>query len=557
MPITIKKKPQAKIAIDCNPFPEIPDPMGYGQRAVDFIRTLKHPQSNLPGHAFQLDPWQERIIRQIYGPRHPNGNRIVRNAVLLVPRGNRKTTLAAALILLHGQGPERRSHAQLVSVASDRKQAKLVHAEASGMIDPDYAFTPALGNTAKTVDARRGAKLRDNTNKIIFPGGIVYEALSSDAGTAQGRTPSLVIADEVHAWAKRDPRELWGAMKAGAAKVANSLVVVTTTAGTGQENLAFDIIDYARRVAKGDIDDPATLPVLYETTADADWRDEAVWHACNPGLEFGYPDLEGLRQSAVEAEHKPAERAIFKRYHLNIWQQQSAAPFVDLAVYDRGAEPVDLDALQGEPCWLGVDLSSTSDLTAIVAAWRDSDGGYIVHPWYFCPGDNLNARQTNGGIPYVSWAEQGFIEPTPGNVIDYDTVEDRIMDLCDRFDVREIAVDPWGARRTLNNLLEAGLPAVEMRQGMVTMAPACRELERAILAGKLRHGGHPILRWNFDNVTVESDAAGNIKFNKSKSREKIDGAVAAAMAVARAAQGDDFRSVYEDTAQRPDGFLIW
>lgn len=548
MPIIIKRKPK--------PFADIPDPLGYGQRAVDFIRSLKHPLSTLPDHAFPLDPWAERIIRQIYGPRHADGSRVVKTAVLLVPRGNRKTTLTGAITLLHAKGPERRAGAQLVSVAVDKKQAKGVFKEVAGMLDGDYAFSPNVGNSAKAVDMARGAKIREYTSKIVFPGGIEYEALASDAGTAQGRTPSLIIADEIHAWLKRDPRELWGAMRAGAAKVANSLTVVTTTAGAGQENLAFDIIDYARKVARGEIEDPATLPILFEAPRDADWKDEALWHAVNPGLAYGYPDLEGLRQMAREAEHKPSERAIFQRYHLNIWQDHSATPFVDMAVYDEGAEPFDLDDFEHEPCWLAVDLSSNSDLTVIVAAWRDGDGGYIVHPWFFCPADNLHRRAERDGVPYPLWADQEFIEPTPGNVVDFRAVEDMIRDLCERFEVREIAFDPHLARNMMNTLREDGYPAIEMRQGWVTMAPAIKELERAIIAGRFRHGGHPVLRWNFDNIAVETDKAGNKAFHKGKSRDRIDGAVAAAMAVARAATGEDTRSIY-DTDERADGLLIF
>lgn len=556
MAIKIKLKKKVS-AINCtNPFPDIPDPFGYGQRAVDFIRSLKHPLSTLPDQSFQLDPWVERIVRQIYGPRHPNGNRIVKQAVILVPRGNRKTTLTGALTLLHAKGPERRPGGQLVSVAADMKQAKLVFKEVAGMIDSDYAFAPNVGNSAKAIDQARGAKIRGYQSKIVFPGGIEYEAIASDAGTAQGKTPSLIIADEIHAWLKRDPRELWGAMRAGAAKVANSLTVVTTTAGAGQENLAFDVIDYARKVARGEIDDPATLPILYEAPRDADWRDEDLWHAVNPGLTYGYPDLEGLRQQAREAEHKPAERAVFKRYHLNIWQDHHEDGFCDMQVYDLGAAPVDLDKLEGKPCWLGVDLSSTSDLTVIIACWRDGAGGYIVYPWFFCPANNLHKRATSDGVPYTVWSEHGLITPTPGDVVDYSFVEERIYDLCERFDVREVAIDPWNARQTFNNLMAAGVPAVEFRQGMVSMAPAVKELERAILAGKFQHGGHKILRWNFDNIAVEMDAAGNKKFNKSKAKDKIDGAVASAMAIARAAANEDGRSVY-DTDERPEGLMIF
>lgn len=563
MPLTITRggktvKKETVSFVPDNPFPEIADPFGYGQRAVDYIRSLKHPLSTKKGNAFPLDPWQEKIIRQIYGPRNPDGSRIVKQVILLVPRGNRKTTLTAAITMLHGKGPERRAGAQLVSVAVDKKQAKGVFKEVAGMIDGDYAFSPNVGNSAHSVDMTRGAKIRDYCSKIIFPGGIEYEALSSDAGTAQGRTPSLIVADEIHAWLKRDPRELWGAMRAGAAKVSNSLTVVTTTAGAGQENLAYDIIDYARKVARGEVEDPATLPILFEAPRNSDWKDEALWHEVNPGLKYGYPDLAGLRQMAREAEHKPAERAIFQRYHLNIWQDHSATPFVEMSYYDQGKEAFDLADLEYAPCWIGVDLSSTSDLTAVVAAWRDPDHdeGYIVRPWFFMPEDNIFKRTDQSGFSYGRYVEEGYITATPGNVVDVRAVEAHIRDLCDRFDVREIAFDPHYAKITMANLREDGYPAIEFRQGWMSMSPAIQTMEKAILSGGFRHGGNPVLRWCFDNIAIQDDGKGNRSFHKGKSRDKIDGAVAAAMAVARAATGEDTRSIY-DSDDRPDGLMIF
>jgi phage terminase large subunit-like protein len=233
----------------------------------------------------------------------------------------------------------------------------------------------------------------------------------------------------------------------------------------------------------------------------------------------------------------------------------STAPFVEMAVYDEGAAPIDWDALKGQPCWLGVDLSSNSDLTVIVAAWRAGDDGYIVRPWFFCPKDNLRRRADKDRVPYPQWATEGYITPTPGNVVDFRIVEDKIRELCSEYEVREIAFDPHLARNMLNNLLEDGYPAIEMRQGWVTMAPAAKELERAIIGRRFQHGGNPVLRWNFDNIAIETDKAGNRSFHKGKSRDRIDGAVAAAMAVARASAGDG-GSIYNDLSARPEGILV-
>jgi len=553
MPIIIVRKKKAPPL----PFPDIPDPLGHGQRAVDFLRSLKHHKSRLPGQAFQLDPWQESIVRRAYGPVDQNGQRLVRNVVLLLPRGNRKTSLGAALSLLHSYGPEAVPGGEIVFAAADQKQAKIAFREAQEVVALDERMQfwrrGRQYDSKKRDAAPNQVRVREHHNLIEFPRDVRLEALSSDAGTQHGRTPTFALADELHAWPKRD---LWDVIRTGLVKVPGSLLVVITTAGRGQENLAFGIVDYARKVARGEIDDPATLPILYEAPRDCDWTDEAIWHAVNPGLALGYPDIWGLRQLAKEATARPADREAFRQLHLNIWLDHSHEPFVEMATYDEGAEPFDLADLEDRPCWLAVDLSSNRDLTCIVAAWRDGEGGYIVHPWFFCPEANLQRRADKDQVPYPRWAEEGFITPTPGNVVDFRTVEDSIRSLCDRFDVREIAFDPHLARNTLNNLLEDGYPAVEMRQGWVTMAPAIKELERAIVGGKFQHGGHPVLRWNFDNLAVETDKAGNKSFHKGKSRERIDGAVAAAMAVARAAAGEDDRSIY-DSDERAEGLLIF
>ena len=520
----------------------IEDPFGYGQRAVDFLRVLKHPKSRAQGRAFQLPEWQERIVRRIYGPCHPDGRRIVRNVTLLLPRGNRKTSLGAALGLLHTFGPERIDGGQIICAAADRKQARIAFDEAQGIIRQDKRIAAAMA-------------FRDYRNQIEHKKSkAVLEAISCDAGTQHGRTPTFCLVDELHAWKKR---ELWAVLRTGLVNTTGSLAMVITTAGRGQENIAFDIVDYARKVARGEVDDPATLPILFEAPRDADWRDEDVWRAVNPGLADGFPDIEGLRQLAREAESRPGERDAFRQLHLNVWLDHSADPFIDMAIYDEGATPIDLDDLKGRPCWLGVDLSSNIDLTCIVAAWRDDEGGYIVRPWFFCPAENLRKRADIDGVPYPTWAEQGHITATPGNVVDFRIVEDTIRDLCAEYDVREIAFDPHLARNMMNNLAEAGYPAVEMRQGWVTMAPAIKELEHAIIGCELQHGGHPVLRWNFDNIAVEIDKAGNKSFHKGKSKDRIDGAVACAMAVSRASIGGDERSIYSSASDRPEGLLFF
>ncbi len=521
---------------------EIADPFGYGERAVTFLRRLKHPKSRAPARAFQLDPWQERIVRRVYAPRHPNGDRIVKTVVLLLPRGNRKTSLSAALALLHTIGPERVPGGEAIFAAGDRTQASIGFREAANIVREDKRLIAAT----TIYDAHNSAK------KIVLDrDGAFLEIVSSDGKRQHGRTPGFVLADELHIWPDAN---LWEALTSGLDKSDNSLMIIATTAGKGQENIAFKTIDDARKVARGDVVDPSILPVLFEADRDDDWTDEALWHRVNPGLVHGYPSLDGMRRRAEQAKRSPSERESFKQLKLNMWLDHSASPFVDMQIYDKGAETIDLDALAGQPCFIGVDMSTTTDLTAVVAAFRDpdDDDGFIVLPHFFCPGDNVRARAERDKVPYVTWAEQGFITPTPGNVIDYRAVANHIRDLAERYDVREINFDPAYAMPVMAPLGDEGFPVQTMRQGWVTQSPALNVLERAIVSEKFRHGGNPVLYWCFSNVAIATDSAGNRTMHKGKSTDRIDGAAATWMAVSRAAANETTRSIYSSDSWTPE-----
>lgn len=516
---------------------EIEDTFGYGERAVLAIRALKHPAT---GKGFQLDRWMERIVRRIYGPCHPDGTRIVRNVIIMAPRGARKTTLGAALGLLHSIGPERRVNGQVIVAAYDRDQARIGFEEAAGVIRSDRRMAAKV----KMLDSRH--LFRHKTDRTTF------KAVSSDANARNGATPAFVLFDEVHCWQSRN---LYDVLRTGLGKTKNTLSVVISQAGRGQENVGFEIFDYARKVARGEHHDPGTLPILLETPPDADWQDEEVWRRVNPGLPE-YPDIEALRQEAVEAAARPAMREKFKNDHLNIWLDKSTDPFVEMAVYDRGNAPIDWSSRKRHPAWLAVDASTTTDLTAVIACLPDDDGGYTVQPHFFVPEDRLYERSERDGVPYPQWAADGFITPTPGNVIDYSAVERRIRDLAEFFDVRQIGFDRAYAQPIMAPLLENRFPVVTLQLGWVTQSPAVNKLERAIVSGKFRHGGHPVLRWNFDNVAIHTDAAGNRTMHKGKSTDRIDGAFATWMALELASVGADTRSIYT-TSKRPNGLLVF
>ncbi|MGN8117515.1 terminase large subunit [Labrys sp. 22185] len=523
----------------------IEDPFGYGQRAVDFVRSLKHPQSKLPGKPLIIPMWVERYLMRVYGPRHPDGTRIVKTVVLLLPRGSGKTTFASAQSLLHLLGPERRPFGQSILAASDRSQAGIAFMEARGIVECDKR----LFSATKIYDAHNSRKKLDY-RKI----GSSLEVISADGGKQHGRTISFALCDELHVWKGRD---LWQAIQTGVDKVDDSLLVIATTAGTGQTSVAYEKIEEARKIARGEIVDPSILPVLFEADPDCDWRNEELWHKVMPGLAHGLPPIGGVRRHARRAERSMSELRDFLQLKLNVWQDASKSPFVNMSVYDEGAAPFDLQDMKGLPCWLGVDLSWHGDLTALVACWRAEDDTYFVHPWFFAPRGNLDERERMSKLPYKQWEKDGLIEIHEGRDIDHGLVEKRIRQLCEDFDVQQIAFDPAHGRDVMNHLVDDGLPVVQHRQIPGLMMPAISATEHIIVGGRFRHGGHKLLRSNFANVEVEKTGYGDkSKLTKSEEWLSIDGATATVMAVGLASLGEVRRSIYESPDFDPSMMVL-
>lgn len=510
----------------------IPDPLGHGERAVKFLRLLRHPASQK--RVFELTDWQERIVRRIYGPRDPNGLRIVNMVMLLIPRGNRKTSLAAALALLHLLGPERVPAGQIIFAASDRSQAGIGFREAAEIIRQDKR----LEAVTRIYDAHNSPK----TIKSSLDGSTL-KAVSSDGRAQHGTTPTFVLADELHAWNGRD---LWEALQSGMVKRSGGLTVIATTAGRGNEGLAAETYEYARGVALGQIDNPEFLPILFEPEPGDNWDNEAVWHKVNPGLAYGFPDLDGLRTRARTAKDSPTERYAFEQFNLNRWLGHSRDPLFDFGTYDARVLQDDEEDLEQLPCWLGVDLSRSGDLTAIVAAFQHPDGQVTLRPTFFVPGEDLKARADRDRVPYLKWRDDGLIRICPGPIIDDEMVEEEIRELCARYDVREIAFDPHLATRMMQRLYDDGLPTVAVRQSPLTMGAAGADLERIVNGKLIRHDGHPVLRQHLASVVAVRTDTGLVKMHKGTKTDRIDGAVAAAMAVYRLSLGQSNLSAYND-----------
>lgn len=509
----------------------LPDPHGKGDRALRFLQLLRLHEGRLAGQRFKLARWQQRIIKRIYGDTAEDGRRRIRTVFILLPRGNGKTTLCAGVGLLHTVGPEREAGGQVVVAASDREQASIAFNAASGMVTQDRELKSRL-------------KVLPSYKAIQHAGSrSTFKAISHEAYTKHGLSISCLIADEVHAWPKR---ELWDVLRGSMGKREEPLTIVITTAGKGIKGLAHELYDYAKKVASGAIKDDTFLPVIFEADKDADWQDEDLWREVNPAIDAGFRRIEEMRESARQAAEIPAQREAFKQYYLNMWSDGAPDPWLDMDVYDRCGDPIDEEALLGQPCWLGVDLSSTQDLTAVVAVFRRDDGGYILLPHFFCPADNLAKRQERDQIPYVRWAEEGHLTATPGNVVDYAFVEEVIADIAERYRIQELAIDPAMSAGIVPRLQDLGINVVQFRQGWISMTPAVKETERSLLAGLVQHGGHPVLRWNFSNAVIDTGPMGDTaRFSKARSAEKIDGAVAAAMGIARAQASDTGPSIFE------------
>lgn len=512
----------------------IADPFGYGARAVRFLRTLRHPASTAPGGRFQLDPWQERIVQRIYGPRHPDGSRIVKEVWLQVPRGNRKTSIAAALALLHLLGPEKVPAGQVIFAASDRAQAAIGFTEAANIVRQDHRLVEAT----TIYDPHAGIK----TIKSALDGSTL-KAVSSDGKAQHGTTPTFILADEIHVWKGRD---LFEALQSGMVKRAGGLWITATTAGRGREGLAADRYRYMRKIASGEIINDAILPIIFEPEADDDWLDESVWHKVNPGLVHGYPVLSELRTKAAEAKDNPTEAYSFRQFNMNEWLGNSTAPLFSFDTYDASVFDDDEADLEELPCYLGIDYAQSGDLAAIVAAWRHDDGTVTIKPWFFVPSEGLDERARLEDAPYREWINKGLVIEVDGPVITQEAVADQVREICARHDVQEATYDPWQFRRMATELQGEGVPMLEMRQGPATMGPANGELIRAVNGRLIRHDGNPVLRNHFAGVAAKVNDTGMVWMSKADpKRGHIDGAVAASMAVSRAVTAHNTKSRYD------------
>lgn len=446
-------------------------------RAVTFIENLRHTKGKWAGKRFWLLPWQEQIMRDVFGIVDERGNRQFRTAYVEIGKKNGKSELAAAVALY-----------------------------------------------------------------LLF----ADNEPSAEVGTKHGLNVSGLVLDEVHA---QPNRKLYDVLTKGSGDAREQpLFFLITTAGTDKESICYELHMKALDLLAGRKIDHTFYPVVYGLTDEDDWHDEANWYKANPSLGQTI-QIQRVRDAYQEALDNPAEENVFKQLRLNMWVS-SLTRFIPEHIYNLGNQPINMEALKGRDCYGGLDLSSTGDITAFVLMFppRVPEEKYIMLPFFWIPEDTIPQRVRRASVPYDVWYQQGYLMATEGNVIHYGFIEKVIEELGKTYHIREIAFDRWGAVQMTQNLEGMGFTVVPFGQGFKDMSPPTKEFYKLLMEGRIIHGGNPVMAWMAGNVVVDTDPAGNIKPTKAKSPEKIDGIVAAIMALDRCIrnEGQQQGSVYDE-----------
>ncbi|MCH8851724.1 MAG: terminase large subunit [Planctomycetes bacterium] len=506
------------------------------KKAIRFFECeLCHVKGELARTPFYLERWQQAVIGNLFGWKRPDGTRRYRQCLFFVARKNGKTPMAAGIIL-YTLFEDAEPCAELYGAASEYKQASLVFEHVRGMI----AANPDLADRCKVYNGQsKSVQLSSDFS--------TYRVVASGAGAIHGFNTSCYAIDELHCL---PDSELVDALETSTGARRQPLGVFLTTSDYEREGSPCNAKhDYACKVRDGIIEDPSFLPVIYEASVEDDWTVEDTWKKANPNLGVSV-SLDYIRSACQKAQDSPRFENTFKRLHLNIRTQQDVR-WLPMDRWDACAgEPVNLEDFRGRECWAGLDLAATRDLTALVLAFPEDDGTVALLCVFWIPKDTAYERERRDRVPYLQWIREGWLRTTEGDTTDYATIRRDINELVTEYGIRpqEIAIDRLFQGGQLGQELseQDGLPVVGHGQGFLSMAAPTKRFEEMILSGEIRHGGNPVLRWHASNVSVELDAAGNMKPSRKKSIEKIDGIVAAIMAVGRCVVRTDTTSVYEE-----------
>lgn len=488
--------------------------------AAFFPNYLRHTEGEWAGQPFVLRDWQrDEVIRPFFGWKRADGLRLYRRCYLEVPKKNGKTELSAgvALLALMGDGE---INAPVFAIAVDRDQAKLVFDKAQIMV----GFSPELSR-----------RLECMTTSIYCPELLSsIKPLSKTPGGKHGLSTKALIGDECHAWPSG---ELYDICHKGAAARTQPIEFLITTAGIKGVGFGWELHETARQVRDGVLEDPELLVVIYAAPEDAEVDDPEAWAAANPNLGIS-PKLDFIRAEAKKAKQTPSAENDFRRFHLDQWVEQITRwiSVPDWRKSDAGVVPWDdlPELLAGRPCFGGLDLSSTTDLTALGLVFPpvadDAQSRWAMIWDFWIPNGAVKKMRPELERNFRQWADLGALTIVDGNVIDYDAINTRIIEhVATTYAVKGLAIDRWNATQLALDLIKDGAPVTFFGQGYQSMSNPSKEFERLVLARSIDHGGHPVAAHNVANLAIEKDAPGNIKPAKHKASGRIDGIVASIM----------------------------
>lgn len=495
-----------KIAIDKGWYLDIP----AGERAVHFIQKLKHTKGRWAGLPLLLEPWQMFIVFNIFGWKKANGTRRFRYVYVEVARKNGKTALAAgiALYMLYA---EKEPRAEVYSVATVKDQAKL-------------CFQDAVEIVKHTALAQRIKVFRDS---ILYEQmGAYFKPLSSDDGIHDGYSPYGAIVDEYHA---HKDNGMMDVMRSGMGARSQPLMFIITTAGFNKNYPCYAYRKNAKNIIAGVVEDDSLFAMIFEIDEDDDWKDPRCWCKANPNLGVSV-DVEFLEGEVKDAQNRADAVRNVKTKHLNMWVDAEDTWVVDEKWMESSVTEDD-SMLEGMDCWGGLDLSNVSDITAFVLLFKDTEGRLYVKPYFWIPEEKYNEKIRKENVFYAEWVSQGYVRLTPGDVTDYDFIQADIYKLAQQYNIKSIAYDRWNSSQTVINMQNEGLNMSPFGQGYGSMSTPTKEWEKMVLLKNLEHFKNPVLRWMMASVALMKDPAGNIKPDKRKSSQKIDGVVAGIMAL--------------------------
>lgn len=474
---------------------------------IDFFpKFLRHIRGEHTGKPITLEPWQQFWRAVQFGWRRADGTRRFRQWYEEVARKNGKSTTLSG-IGLHLAAFDGEPGAKVYTAATKLEQAKITHGDAVLMRD----FSPGL------------KRLFQSHHNRLFVKGTANEfvPLGADAKTLDGLDPHGAIIDELHA---HKTRELWDVIVSAMGARREPMLTTITTAGFNQYGICYEQRQLLIDILEGRHANDSIGGVIYTLDEGDDWTDERLWIKANPNLGVSVR-LAYLREQVALAKHVIAQQVNVLTKNLNIWCQQDDRWLDVVEVWDPCSAPFDIEQLEGRVCYGGLDLSTETDLTAFVLVFEPTpeDPRVFVVPYFFVPADNIEKRAKVDRVPYPKWASEGFLEATPGNVVDYERVRKVINQCAERFDLREIAYDPWNASHLVTQLTGDGRTMVKLGQNLGNLSAPTKRLEGLLLSKHLAHGGHPVLRWNAENVALLRDSNGNYRPHKGKSRERIDG----------------------------------